>query len=58
MVLLQLAFTYVPFMNTIFQSAPIDAAEWMVVIASGFVVYMLAEMDKWRFRRGKGESIV
>ena len=56
MVLLQLAFAYVPFMNTIFESAPIDATEWMVIIASGFIVYLLAEIDKWRYRRTKPDG--
>jgi len=51
MVLLQLAFTYVPLMHTIFQSGPIDAKEWMVILASGVVVFLLAEADKWRLRR-------
>ena len=58
MVLLQLAFTYAPLMNRIFQSRPIDAEEWMVILASGIVVYLLAEADKWRFRRKEGDRVL
>jgi cation-transporting ATPase F len=58
MVLLQLAFTYVPLMNTIFQSGPIDAKEWMVILASSVVVFLLAEADKWRFRRKERAEIL
>uniref|UniRef100_A0A7C1FUG4 Cation-transporting P-type ATPase n=1 Tax=Caldilinea aerophila TaxID=133453 RepID=A0A7C1FUG4_9CHLR len=51
MMILQLLYTYTPFMNTIMQSAPIDAAAWMRIIGVGFVGYLLVEVEKWLRRR-------
>jgi len=51
MMLLQLLYTYTPFMNTIMQSAPIDAAAWLRIIGVGFVGYLLVEVEKWLRRR-------
>ena len=46
MVLLQLAFTYVPFMNTAFSSAPLDGAEWAAIVAIGLVIYAAIGAEK------------
>ncbi|MBE9572262.1 MAG: HAD-IC family P-type ATPase, partial [Proteobacteria bacterium] len=51
MVFLQLIFTYAPFMNTIFDTAPIGLSTWIIIIFSGFIIYLLAESDKWWQRR-------
>jgi Ca2+-transporting ATPase len=51
MMLLQLLYTYTPFMNTIMQSAPIDAAAWLRIIGVGFVGYLVVEVEKWLWRR-------
>ena len=51
MVLLQLAFTYAPFMNTLFHSAPIDGAAWIRVAAIAIVGYGIVETEKWARRR-------
>ena len=51
MALLQLLFTYAPFMNTVLQSAPIDAAAWARIVGVGFVGYLLVELEKWLRRR-------
>lgn len=51
MILLQLGFTYAPIMNRVFESAPIDASEWFVILAAGILVYILAELDKSMSRR-------
>jgi cation-transporting ATPase F len=51
MMLLQLLYTYTPFMNTIMQSAPIDAAAWLRIIGVGFLGYLLVEAEKWLRRR-------
>ena len=44
---LQLAFTYVPFMNRLFQSSPIDIWGWAAVFAVGFGVYVITGFEKW-----------
>jgi magnesium-transporting ATPase (P-type) len=48
---LQLLFTYVPVMNTLFGTAPLDAAAWGRCIAVGVAVLALVEIEK-AVRRG------
>ncbi len=58
MLALQLSFTYVPAMNTAFQTAPVTAFSWALVVAAGLVLYMLVELEKWiRTRYSNGTSI-
>jgi cation-transporting ATPase F len=47
MALIQLLFTYLPFMNTLFSSAPIPLALWLDVLAVGLAAYILVELEKW-----------
>jgi Ca2+-transporting ATPase len=51
MVLLQLLFTYVPFMNRFFSSAPISLAAWGRIVGVGFIGYLVVELEKWMRRR-------
>ncbi len=51
MIVLQLFYTYIPFMNTAFHSAPIGLRAWMEIIIAGVLVYMLVEWEK-RLRLG------
>lgn len=46
MVALQLGFTYLPFMNTVFHSAPIDPVDWMYIAAWSLVIYFVVGMEK------------
>ncbi|MFU8817346.1 MAG: HAD-IC family P-type ATPase, partial [Pseudomonadales bacterium] len=43
---LQLLFTYVPFMNTLFGTEPLDAGAWARCIAVGLGVFVLVEIEK------------
>jgi magnesium-transporting ATPase (P-type) len=43
----QLLFTYAPFMNKLFQSAPISALSWLKIVAVGLVVFIAVELKKW-----------
>jgi len=52
-ILLQIAFTYVPFMNTIFQSAPITGMDWLRIIAISFSVYLIVGLEKTFLKRSK-----
>ena len=54
MALLQLLFTYAPFMNAVLSSAPISAGAWARVVAVGFAGYLLVELEKWLRRRRTG----
>ncbi len=44
---LQVAFTYVPFMNRTFGSAPIGATEWFLVLGTGMLIYFVVGIEKW-----------
>jgi magnesium-transporting ATPase (P-type) len=46
-VALQAAFTYLPFMNSVFGSAPLAAADWWPIITTGVVMYVLIGGVKW-----------
>ncbi len=47
MIVLQLVYTYVPFMNAAFSSAPLDAWMWLPILAVGLVAFVVVEIDKW-----------
>ncbi|GAA5029199.1 cation-translocating P-type ATPase [Microbacterium fluvii] len=46
LLVLQLAFTYVPFMNVLFESAPIGAQSWIVPILLSIVIFFAVEALK------------
>ncbi|MEK9824759.1 MAG: HAD-IC family P-type ATPase, partial [Methylotenera sp.] len=48
---LQLAFTHLPFMQSIFGSADLSLLEWCKVLAAGLMVFSLAEFEKYIIRR-------
>ncbi len=52
-VALQLLFTYAPFMNLLFETAPLDALAWVQCIAVGLIVFILVEADKALARAGR-----
>lgn len=45
--LVQAAITYLPFLNSVFQTAPIDWDEWLRILAAGLVVLGMVETHKW-----------
>ncbi len=51
MIVLQLLFTYAPFMNGLLASAPIDLNGWLLILAVGFASYLIVEFEKWVRRR-------
>jgi magnesium-transporting ATPase (P-type) len=46
MVLMQLGYTYLPFMNTAFHSEPMSLLEWGYCVGVGVVIYILVELEK------------
>jgi Ca2+-transporting ATPase len=54
MVLLQMLFTYAPFMNVAFHTAPISAGAWGRVLAVAALVFVLVEVETWWTNRGRG----
>jgi len=51
MVLLQLLYTYAPFMNSVFGSAPIPPELWLIILAISLAAFALIEVEKWLRRR-------
>jgi len=56
--LLQTMFTYAPFMNKLFGTAPIDGGDLPLIVAATASVFVLVEgekyiMSRWRRRRGQ-----
>ncbi|WP_409330468.1 HAD-IC family P-type ATPase [Trujillonella humicola] len=48
---LQLLFTYAPWMNRLFHSAPIPPLWWLGITGVGVVVFLVVEVEKWLGRR-------
>jgi P-type Ca2+ transporter type 2C len=46
LILFQLIFTYAPFMNVLFGTSPISGSDWLFVIAAGFSVMVIVEIEK------------
>lgn len=46
MILLQLAFTYIPFMNSIFRTMPLGTNAWLVIILASLPSFVLNEFYK------------
>ena len=47
---LQLAYTYLPWMQELFGSAGLSLYEWLKVLAAGLLVFVVAEIEKWVLR--------
>ncbi|HYG77665.1 MAG TPA: cation-transporting P-type ATPase [Planctomycetota bacterium] len=59
MILAQLAFTYVPLMNRLFQTAPISPESWLRILLVAAAVFSVVEIEKWiRFGRAKSQEVV
>ena len=46
LIVLQLGFVYLPFMNTLFHTAPLGPIHWVIPIGIGLVVFGLVEAEK------------
>jgi magnesium-transporting ATPase (P-type) len=51
LVALQLGFTYLPFMNDLFGTAPLTLDIWLVTIALGGALFVVVEIEKWLWRK-------
>ena len=51
-VLLQLATLYVPDLNTVFKTQPLEADELLLCLAASTVVFWGVELEKWAVRKG------
>ncbi len=48
--LLQLSFTYLPWMQTLFDTRPMPLNWWLLTVAGGLVVFMAVELEKFVVR--------
>ena len=44
---IQLLFTYIPFMNELFHSAPISVESWLRIAFVAIVAFVAVELEKW-----------
>ena len=51
LILLQIAFTYAPVMNTLFGTTPIGLQDWGRILLFGLAVFLLVELEKTVVRR-------
>ena len=56
MAAVQLAFTYLPVMNRLFQTAPITAEQWLAILGVGLVIYAVMGLEK-RLRPREAEQL-
>jgi cation-transporting ATPase F len=47
MIALQMLFTYAPFMNRMFHSAPIGLRDWTAIVLISAAVYLIVGAEKW-----------
>lgn len=47
MILLQVAFTYAPIMNNIFQSNPIGIESWLKIAGVSIIIFLIIETKKF-----------
>lgn len=47
MIGLQLAFTYVPVMNRLFHSSPIEPMHWLMILGISAGIFIIIETEKW-----------
>lgn len=47
MILLQIAFTYTPIMNEIFQSKPITIEYWLKIVGVSLITFSIIEIKKF-----------
>jgi magnesium-transporting ATPase (P-type) len=56
MIAAQLLFTYAPFMNKLFNSAPISGLAWLKIIGIGALVFVAIEFKKWLDARWRAKA--
>jgi Ca2+-transporting ATPase len=54
---LQAGFIYLPFMNQLFGSSPLDANGWLRAILASLTVIPVISLEKWLWRRAAGKPL-
>ncbi len=58
LLLLQAALTYVPAMNTLFGTVPLEPQVWLRIVAVSSTIFFLVELEKYVVRKGLRVSFV
>jgi magnesium-transporting ATPase (P-type) len=56
LIVLQMGFVYLPFMNTFFNTSPIDAVYWLYPVTAGALVFLVVELEKFIILKLKQNS--
>ena len=56
LILLQMIFVYVPFMNLFFDTVPIERTYWLFPLGAGLAVFSLVEMEKFIIKKLWGDK--
>ena len=54
---LQIAFTYLPFMNRLFGTAGLSFTDWLIIMGIGLAVMLLVELEKWIVRMVRNRKL-
>jgi len=57
MILLQILFTYAPFMNRLFHSAPVSPGHWILIIVVSFVIFVIMDLKKRPWKTGDHDHL-
>jgi len=58
LVVIQLAFTYVPFMQALFGVVALNGTAWGLIIGFGVLLFVAVEMEKWVIRKLNSRRIL
>ena len=53
MILLQVLFTYAPFMNQAFHTTHIEPQDWLFVLLPGIIIYSITGIEKYVRNKSK-----
>ncbi|MFA6121736.1 MAG: cation-transporting P-type ATPase [Sideroxydans sp.] len=58
LLVIQLAFTYVPFMQSLFGVVALNGTAWGLIIGFGVLLFVAVEMEKWMIRKLNSRRIL
>ncbi|MDR9440572.1 MAG: HAD-IC family P-type ATPase [Halomonas sp.] len=50
-ILIQLGWTYLPFMQLLFEAEGLSLLHWILILAAGLALFLVVELEKWVLRR-------
>ena len=50
LIALQMSISYIPFMNEVFETSPINLADWKYPLGLGLIIFFVVEIEKWVVR--------